>query len=849
MFLISETHLTNKNNFKIHGYTCHDSKHSDDKAHGGVAILIRQSIPHFVLDEHCTPNLQSITVCVTLKHEKLNIASVYSSPNHKLTDNELQSFFSRQGNRFIAAGDYNAKHTHWGSRLITTRGRVLYNVMKDNGFDFASCGSPTYWPTDPKKIPDLLDFAVTRAINRNRLIVKPLLDLSSDHTPVVLEYFSDKIVAACPRHITNDTTNWLDYKSFLSTNIVDLPLNSESDIEIATETFSELLIQAAVASTPQRSKAHPYKKIVSPLIIRKAVAEKRKARRHWQNVRSPEAKMAFKRSQSKLYNLLHDDKENRLAHHLQSLSPNGDTDYSLWKATKNMKRPQQHEPPIRLSTGQWARSDEEKAETFAAHLEEIFTPNPGPHDPEICLNIFPPARRIGKIKHELVLSIIKHHIKPRKAPGHDQVTGKMIKELPREATRYLTQLFNAVVRTGYIPNFWKKSILSMMLKPGKDPHNPTSYRPISLLPTLSKLLEKAILNIIMPDIEKIIPNHQFGFRREHGTIEQVHRLTEVIRLAFEERKYCAAIFLDVAQAFDKVWHEGLLYKMNAVLPQMTKLLRSYLLNRKFRVRYKSQMSTERPISAGVPQGSVLGPVLYLLYTADLPTSRFVTTGTFADDTAILSCHMNPRVASRELQEHATLIEEWMHKWRIRVQEQKCVQVTFTLNKNSCPPVLFNGVAIPNANEVRYLGVHLDRRLTWRRHIEAKRDQLKLRARQIHWLIGRKSKLRMEYKLLLYKSMLKPIWYYGCQLWQTASASMLDIIERVQSKLLRQITCAPWYIKNVNIRRDLGLLSVKEILEDAKKKYASKIIAHPNLLARNLGRQRVSRLKKKQLIIQ
>jgi retron-type reverse transcriptase len=137
--------------------------------------------------------------------------------------------------------------------------------------------------------------------------------------------------------------------------------------------------------------------------------------------------------------------------------------------------------------------------------------------------------------------------------------------------------------------------------------------------------------------EALILNHQFGFRSNPSTIDQVHRITNIIENALEEEKICSAIFLDVAQAFDKVWHEGLNYKLRTILPkQYTQILELYLAERFFRVKQGDAYSELKEIKAEVPQGSVLGPVLYLLYTSDLPELGNSTVATFADDTAILA---------------------------------------------------------------------------------------------------------------------------------------------------------------------------------------------------------------------
>ena len=192
-------------------------------------------------------------------------------------------------------------------------------------------------------------------------------------------------------------------------------------------------------------------------------------------------------------------------------------------------------------------------------------------------------------------------------------------------------------------------------------------------------------------------------------------------------------------------------------------MESYLTNRKFILKEGDFVSLPQPIGAGVPQGSILGPFLYLLFTSDMPTNIRTHISTFADDTAILGVHESPQEASKILQDHITDLEKWLKQWKIKVNEQKCVHITFTLRRESCPPILINNQIIPQHSEVKYLGMHLDRRLTWKSHIAAKVTHMKLKLLQINWLIGKNSKLSLDCKLLLYNQLIKSIWCYGIQL--------------------------------------------------------------------------------------
>jgi len=180
--------------------------------------------------------------------------------------------------------------------------------------------------------------------------------------------------------------------------------------------------------------------------------------------------------------------------------------------------------------------------------------------------------------------------------------------------------------------------------------------------------------------------------------------------------------------------------------------------------YNNETSPPFPMLSGVPQGSILGPLLYTIYTADIPQSDTTILSTFVDDMAIFTTHPDPTSASVSLQDHLCTIENWTRKWRMKINETKSSHITFTLRRGHSPPVYINQRVVPHAETVKYFGLHFDKRLTWKNHVTTKRKHLDLKTREINWFTGKHSPLSLENKLLIYKTVLKPVWTYGIELW-------------------------------------------------------------------------------------
>jgi hypothetical protein len=191
--LISETHSTEQTHFKINGYNVYETIHPQNQARGGSAVIVKESIKHYEDFSIQSNEIQLTVVGIESINQKILVGAAYFPPRYNLKKNDYTNILHQLGDRFIVGGDFNAKHKDWGSRLTTTKGKELREAIQELGCEFHSTGTPTYWPTDLNKTPDLLDFFITKRISSNFIDIEESFDLDSDHSAVILT-LSERII-------------------------------------------------------------------------------------------------------------------------------------------------------------------------------------------------------------------------------------------------------------------------------------------------------------------------------------------------------------------------------------------------------------------------------------------------------------------------------------------------------------------------------------------------------------------------------------------------------------------------------------------------------------------------------
>lgn len=850
---VSETHLTPADRLRLPGYSIFRQDRDCRRASGGVLIAVRRNILHGEVQLPDMERLEAVAIQVSLENgRQINIVSAYQRPNLSLSDNDLRNVLS--GPPTLVIGDLNSKHVAWGCRVTNPNGRRLLDFVNGSGAVVTAPDEPTFYPSQQHYQPDILDICILNNFHFP-VIHTQLTELNSDHLPILLT-FTDNIRTQPPLpKLIQGKIDWDCFREDLDLQFtIPITYDSTDDIDLAVRTFTDCVCESVRRSTVRqyrdpRTNRQTYNTLQPEL--NNMIRDKNRLRKRWQRTRDAFDKRQWNQLTRLVRLELDKHRINKYRDYLTDMTPG---DPNLWKETRRILQTNYTIPPLQSTNGQLVTTDADKAEVLAEYLQTKFTPQ-NITDPDTAAEV---QESLTSDYHSAELPIkfilpseVKRIVKKlpsRKAPGRDAIPNIVLRELSSKGIAYLTSIFNASLRLGYFPAEWKSADVIVFPKPGKPKHDPSSYRPISLLSGVSKLFEKLIHVRLQAffDSANLLPAHQFGFRAKYSTTLQLQRLTELIVNGFETKRFTSAVSLDVSAAFDTVWHDGLLFKLRqaGVPVYLFNVLRSYLSSRTFRLRVNGSHSSDRPAGAGVPQGSVLGPCLFIIYCFDMPNPENALLATYADDTLLLAQNHDLGTAITDLQNATTELSDWYTKWNLTLNSDKTQTKIFALRKiNPQTDIHLNNTSIRwlgKDEPLRYLGVDLDTRLTYKHHTNRRLTLAYTRLTKLYPMMNRHTPLRTDCTLLLYKSLLRPLLTYACPVWFGASSTVKRKLEVFQNKVLRMAVGAPWFVRNEQLRCELGVDTLEEHLKQLTLRHFSNLPLYPATEDFHLGWATVNR---------
>ena len=376
-----------------------------------------------------------------------------------------------------------------------------------------------------------------------------------------------------------------------------------------------------------------------------------------------------------------------------------------------------------------------------------------------------------------------------KSSAIDYLSSRILKDAFTCLIDQFTHLVNASLSQGTFPSDWKNAIVIPLPKEG-DLSRPNNYRPISLLPLPGKIIEKVVHKRLLDYLESnhILVQNQGGFRRNNSTINSVAIFTHEVYSAINNKEIAMATYIDFQKAFDTVDHKILVNKLEiiGVRDHTLRWLSDYLTNRKQCTQVNGCYSKSNFITCGVPQGSILGPLLFLIYVNDIVhESRHTAIYLYADDTVLLSKSKSIANARTDMQNDLNSIMLWCERNKLSLNVKKTKNMLFgtrhRLKNTRCGKISINNTDLEIVNQYKYLGIILDSHLSYAKHLN---NVVRMVSHKIN-LLGRvRQYLNYNASILVYKTMILPYFDYGDILFMNTNQALLSKLQKLQNRALK-----------------------------------------------------------------
>ena len=813
---------------------------------GGVMVYLASDLPAKRRPDLEPNNCEIMCIEIQLRGVPTLMCVCYRPPNSD-TATFLEGLHNVKDSadpdlHMIFVGDFNAKHSLWCTNDVTcTNGRRIKICFDAYGLT-QLISQPTRFGNTSSSCIDLI-FTDIAHLFKSVDVLPPISNC--DHCPIV-----GHLQINCARHKAYKRHVWNykrgDYDKFralLNNEHWESVLSKASVNEMCTE-FTEVFSLIASECVPNyvctiRPRDKPWINNTVRKSIRKRNRLYKKLKRHDCEVNQAEYRVA----RNNVVSVIRAAKREHEERIMQTISNEKSTSKNWWKCLKQLRGNAVDDsiPPL-VVNDRIINDNTEKSnifnDFFASHstLDPLLDTDPG---------VPPPSN--STIQPLVLTSFeifkILSALDTNKATGPDGISNKLLREAAPSISDVLAKIFNKSLESSTYPDIWKMAHVVPLHKKNSQ-SDPNNYRPVSLLTCISKILEKAVYKYVHNYLisNNLITKKQSGFSPGDSTINQLTCICHQIYESFDNRDETRAVFLDLSKAFDKVWHRGLLYKMETMGIHGTMLswFRSYLSGRRQKVVLGGSESNINTLTCGVPQGSVLGPLLFLIYINDLVENLECDSFLFADDTSLFKrLHNDSASAADSLNRDLEKINLWCQKWLLHINVGKTKDILFSRKRqpSNLPPLYFNNLVIETVSSHKQLGIILDAKLDWSEHIE---DICSRSLQRINAWKGLQFKLSRKHLETCLTLFVLPILDYGDILYDNCSEANKEDLEAVHIAAARVVTGAKRYTSHQLLYNDTGWTPLRQRREAHKLLKIYDIIHNhtpaylKSILPRNLG---------------
>ena len=752
--------------------------------YGGVAIYVAEHIPALQRTDLDTQDLEAIWV--EIRHPKLRglFCSMYRPPNTNvnywnLIDESLEKARNSGIDHQFLLGDLN-------SDQFKRRNRLQLLLEKYNFTQLIR--DPTHIKLNSSKCIDII------ATNSRNLITSSgtMPPLASNHKPVYAILNIEK-----PRQKTYKRQIWQtknvdwdklnedlasqDWSTVMKKGNVNNILEAWTELYLTTVKRHVKRLTVTVRPREAKWMTPEIRSMIRKRNRLHKIAKSKDTETSWNN---------YKRIRNDLKDKIRSTKkdyDDRISERInQGGSTNPKTWWALVKDFYSKTANKQNMIKLLLVNGIAITDDIAKANALNNFFIDQTKINTNGTDPP---NLPKPTSTLNtiNIRATTVKDIIEI-INTSKSCGPDPITPVLIKNTGKTIAPILSQIFNYSIKSSCFPDHWKLAHVMPIHKKGEETQC-KNYRPISLLPCLAKVFERCVFKEVFNYLtaNERLSKLQAAYSPCNSTEFQLLELYHLIAKSMDDNKTIRFVFCDVSKAFDKVWHAGLLEKLNAmgIGGGLLKWFESYLKCRKQCVVLNGTKSEIQELKAGVPQGSILGPLLFLVYINDLCDVVQSNIRLYADDSILFVTGTNQQQIANTLNEDLERISQWAATWYVTFNPNKTEDMLITNKQvNNVPILLLNQTPILQVQSHKHLGCTLDKNLRWKSHIN---EIITKAGRRVDILRGLKYRFNRKTLEILYKSFIRPILEYSQTVWTNCTIGQKQAIEQVQLSAIRVIT--------------------------------------------------------------
>ena len=779
---------------------------------GGLLCYIKETLVFEKLFNRTRTGTASSSFRVRLNQKDwIHITDVYVPP-HNSKGQEIQ--FAPEAiptwESSIICGDFNGHTPLWDSdQPHDDRGEQILDWLIEKDLEILNDGTSTHTnrQTGNPSTPDI-------SLIGNKWSGKCTWSVEediggSDHLPILITLN----VGTHHQSISGRAPRWksrgVDWSKFADAVNVEIDkIYSGKDTTEKISLFTKILNDAAdehVGKTKSGKKSKPW---ITPPVralikqrnrLRRSIKTKRK---EWMDA-CEEAREAIKKAKAESWKEVLED------------AINGTDERKMWTFIKSLNGTPDNNSPneVMKHKGVIISSNNKKADIIASHYAKVSSHTFTAEERKLnlkCKRLLKSASANNHSCAKFNMTELKKAIsrmKGKGAPGPDGLPPQFFKALTEKALVALLHIYNESWESGFSPQSWRNAIIIPLLKAGKPPSEIASFRPVSLTSVMVKILERMISNRLhhLAEENGWFSDLQAGFRQHRSCEDQIIRLTQAIEDGFQKKKMerSVLVLLDFSKAYDMVWQEKLLVDMieKGVPMQYVHWLRGFLLNRQANVRFCEATSKTYKMRQGLPQGSVLSPILFLFYINECADrlsalveedgSPSITCSLFADDVSILGTHRDRLEAQKKAQAAVDVVVEWSKEAKLMLNAGKSESSffsTYTMESNWEPDITIEGERVPYKQFPRLLGVILDCTLSYSQQVEKVKgdctSSMKMLASLAHTEYGWGKKSLMTVFNAFFLSRMN----YASAAWQCRlSVTQLSHLACTQNRALRIVT--------------------------------------------------------------